>query len=134
EAGVGKRNAKILLLMEPVVLDGRFLSEADGEIVVHRLIVQEIFLDHISPVSKAQNEITKAVMRVQLHDVPQDRAAADLNQRLRTELSFFTQARPETAAQGNYFHEGIRSDDCGSLISPGGRRMEATAYGALRQL
>ena len=55
------------------------LAEADGEVVVHRLVVQEIFLDHVAAIAEAEHEIAEPVVGVELHDVPQDRPAADLD-------------------------------------------------------
>jgi len=43
----------------------------------------------------------KSEMRIQLHDVPQDRASAELNQRFGPILSFLTQARALTATEYN---------------------------------
>ena len=48
----------------------RFLAETYREVIVHRLVVEKIFLDHVAAVSKAQHEIVEAVVGIRLHDVP----------------------------------------------------------------
>ena len=39
----------------------------------------------------------EAMMRVELHDVPEDGPAADVHQRFRAEFGLFAEARPESA-------------------------------------
>ena len=84
------------------------LPEADGEVVVHRLVIQEIFLDHVAAVAQAEHKIAEAVVGVELHDVPEDGAAADLDHRLGPEFGFLAQARAQSAAKNHYFHNRIR--------------------------
>ena len=74
------------------------LPEADSEVIVHRLVIQEVFLDHVAPVSQAKHEVAESVMRVHLHDVPQDRTPADFDQRLGTEFRLFAKTRAQPAA------------------------------------
>src|SRR5258706_5300031 len=105
EARLSQGDAEVLLFVAPVVLNARFLPQADGEIVVHRLIVEEIFLDHVALVSQAQHEITKAVMRVQLHDVPEDWAPSYFDQGLGTKLGFLSHTGSETAAEEYDLHK-----------------------------
>ncbi len=87
-----------------VVLNLGSLTEANTEIIVHRLVVQEIFLDHVSAIAKAQHEIAKPVVRVQLHDVPENRTPTHVHQRLWPELGLFAQAGAQSAAKNNYLH------------------------------
>src|SRR5437764_5012783 len=86
----------------------RLLAEADGEVVVHCLVVQEIFLDNIALVAEAQNKLSKAIVRVRLHDVPQNRPTTHLHHGLRTELRLFAQTRSETAAEDHRLHRLTR--------------------------
>lgn len=84
-----------------------FLAEANSEVIVHRLIVQKIFLNHVSAISKTQYEVPKTVMRVGFHDVPQNRAASDVNKRLWAKFSFLSHTCAQSAAQDDHFHVGI---------------------------
>lgn len=52
-------------------------------------IVREILFDDVAFVATADNKVIHAVVRVHLHDVPEDRTAADLDHRLGLEVSFF---------------------------------------------
>ena len=87
------RNLELLLRMAAVVMYVELLAEADGEIVIHRLIVQKVFLDHVAAIAQAENEIPEPVMGIELHDVPQDGASTNLYQRFGPELRFFAHAR-----------------------------------------
>ncbi len=59
EPGFGQGDAEVLLLVLAVVLDLALLAQADREVVVHRLIIEEIFLDHVAAIAQAQHEIAK---------------------------------------------------------------------------
>ena len=80
--------------------------QRDRHVLADRVVVQEVALDLIALVAERQHELVEAVARVVLHDVPQDRPAADLDERLRTHLGLLGQARARAAAQdttGNPF-------------------------------
>jgi len=79
-------------------VDMGLVAEADGEIVVHRLVVQEVLFDRLSAIAQTKHKITETVVGVCLHDVPEDGSSADLHHWLRTKLGFFPQARAEPAA------------------------------------
>jgi hypothetical protein len=68
----------------------RILAEVDREVVVHRLVVQEILFNHVSAISEAKNEVAEPVVSVQLHDVPEYRPSPDVHQRFGSKLSFFS--------------------------------------------
>ena len=65
-----------------------------GEIVcnVRRVqeVVREIFLDDVLLVARADDELVKTVVAVELHDVPQNRHPAQLHHGLGLELRLFT--------------------------------------------
>ena len=84
--------------------------ERDRHVAADRVIVQEVPLDLIAFVAERQHELVEAVLRVVLHDVPQDRAAADLDERLRTEFRVLGQPSAGPAAQ---------DDDWNPLVSHG---------------
>src|SRR6266571_525055 len=81
------------------------MPEANCEIVVHRLVVQEIFLDHVAAISQAEHKVGKTVVRIQLHDVPEDRSTTNFYQRFGPVLSLLSQACTESTAKHHHFHE-----------------------------
>ena len=73
-------------------------SQGDGEIVVHRLVVEEVLLDHVAAIAEAEHELAEAVVGVVLHDVPEDRPPAHLDHRLGPELGLLAQSRSQSSA------------------------------------
>jgi hypothetical protein len=49
----------------------------------------KVLLDHLALVTASEQEILIAVVGIDVHDVPEDRLAADLDHRFRTYKSFF---------------------------------------------
>src|SRR6185436_5878978 len=105
DAGVGQGDAEVLLGMQTVIANLGLLPEADGEVVVHGLVVEEIVLDDAALIAQAQDELAEAIMRVALHDVPQDGAAAHFDHRFRAEFGFLPEARSQSAAQNYHLHK-----------------------------
>src|SRR4029077_18655647 len=103
EAGVGEGNVEALFLVMAVIADLRTFAEAHGEVVVHGLVIQEIFFDGAALVAQAQNELTEAVVRVDLHDVPENGTAPDLYHGLGTELGLLAKTGAQSAAENHYF-------------------------------
>src|SRR6185436_20751898 len=67
-------------------------------------IVREILLDHVALVAGAHDELVDAVAREDLHDVPQDRVAADLDHRLGPQMRFLADASAESPREYDGFH------------------------------
>ena len=84
--------------MAAVVLDAVIVLQGDGEVVVHRLVVEEIVLDDVPFVAEAEDELAQAVMGEDLHDVPQDRPAPDLHHRFGAKLGLLAQTGADAAA------------------------------------
>ena len=82
------------------------VRQADREIIVHRLVVEEVILDHIALVPQAEDEVGLLVMGINLHDVPKDWPAPDLNHWLGAEFSLLTQAGASPTAKNHDFHKG----------------------------
>ena len=72
-------------------------------------VVGEILLDHIALVAEADDEILDAVMGVDLHHVPENRHAADLDHRLGPEVRFLRNAGAQAARQNDRFHAAAGS-------------------------
>ena len=62
-------------------------------------VVEEVALDQVALVAQAQHEAAEAEVLVGLHDVPQDRLAADVDQRLGQLLAGLAQPGAHAAAQ-----------------------------------
>ena len=81
------------------------VHDVDGDIGGVEIVVGEIFLDEIALVAQAHDEVVDAVVGVDLHDVPQDGAAADLHHRLGPKGRFFTEPGAKTAGENNCLHK-----------------------------
>src|SRR5690625_4534674 len=84
---------------DPTVSIGRALGQ-------HRLrsSVRYCF-DDLALMSAADNEVIDTVGAVYLHDVPQDRPAADLDHGLRNDGGLFAQTGTVTSCKNDCFHE-----------------------------
>ena len=76
----------------------------DHDIGVAIAVLQEVVADHLALVAEAEHEAPHAVLGVALHDVPQDRAAADLNHRLRLKFRLFPKPGSLAATENDGFH------------------------------
>jgi len=103
-AGVSQRHVKVLLKVLAVVRDLVAGTKGDGEVTLHRLVIEEVLLDHVASVAKAEHEVLEAVMGVELHDVPQQRMPSHLHQGLGPELGLLSQASALPATEDDYLH------------------------------
>ena len=67
-------------------------------------VIGEVLLDHVSLVTKADDEIVEAIVTIDLHDVPEDRAAADFHHRFGTDRGFLAKPRAHSTSKDDYFH------------------------------
>lgn len=67
-------------------------------------IVGEVFLYDIALVPAANHKIVNAVMRISLHDMPQDRLTSDLDHGFGANRSFLTNSRSQASGKDNCFH------------------------------
>jgi len=88
----------ILMQVDTVV------RQIDGDIGGVQREVGKVLLHHIALVAEADHEIGDAEVGVTLHDVPENRLAANFHHRLWTEHGFFRQTRTETAGEDHCFH------------------------------
>ncbi len=65
------------------------LFHVEGHIGHVQEVIGEVLLDHIALVSAADHEIVDAMGGIDLHDVPQDRLAADLDHWLGLQVGLF---------------------------------------------
>src|SRR3979409_2416368 len=76
----------------------------DGDVLAQAVVVEKVPFDDVAFVSEGDEELAKLVFGVQLHDVPEDRPAADIDHRLWSELGFLGETRAEAPGQDHYFH------------------------------
>ena len=80
-------------------------GQVHGEIALELGVVEEVPLDHVALVAQGHHELLEAVVGVELHDVPEDRPAADLDHRLGPSLGLLGQPCPEAPGQDDHFHQ-----------------------------
>jgi hypothetical protein len=102
-----------------VVVGDPVLGQVDGDVGVVEGEVREVLLDQVALVPEADHEVVDAVGGVDHHDVPDDRAAADLHQGLRLAVGLLGQAGAHAAGEDDGFHGG-------GLIAGGGTRRAST--------
>ncbi len=71
-------------------------------------IVREIFFDQVALVTTTDDEIVHAVSGINLHHVPQDGLAADLDHGLRLEVGLLGNTGPQTASKNDCLHAFFR--------------------------
>ena len=71
-------------------------------------IVRKILFDEVALVAAANNEVIDAVMRVHLHDVPENGLATNFDHGLGTRGGFFAETGTQPASQNNSFHFGFQ--------------------------
>jgi hypothetical protein len=69
--------------------------------------MSEVFLDHETLISAADNEIIQSVCGIYFHDMPEDRLAADFDHGLGPIIGFFGEPSPHTTCEDNCFHLGV---------------------------
>ncbi len=113
------------------------VQDVDGDIGGMEIVVGEIFLDEIALVSEAHDEVVDAVVGIDLHDVPEDGAAADLHHRLGSNGGLFTEPGTQAPGKNNELHTHLRSGiglpclhHAQELLPPRSERVETkSAYG-----
>ena len=83
--------------MSPVV-------QVDGEVAGQARVVGEPPLDVVALVAERDDEVVEPEVAVVLHDVPEDRVAADLDHRLGPELGLLGEPGAQPAGQDAHLH------------------------------
>src|SRR5271157_3974879 len=73
--------------------------QLDGEVTVHRCIIEKVGLDNVRLVAEAENEAVKPVMGIGSHDVPEDGTIAYRDHGLGANLGFLAQPRAQATAK-----------------------------------
>lgn len=100
------------------------------EIGRHLLVAEEVLLDVPCVVAEAEDEASVSEVSIQLHDVSQDRLAADIDQRLRQLFRCLAGAGTLAPAEDDHGHIGwVRT--CHTL--PSGVRLSGVGLTELRE-
>jgi hypothetical protein len=79
-------------------------TQIDGHVGHMFGIIEEIFLDHVALVTKADDEIIHAMCGVKLHDVPQNRFATDFDHGFGAKGGFLRKAGSKSPGKDDRFH------------------------------
>ena len=74
----GDRPGLCIVLVHPLTI----AFHAEGDIGLVQEVIRKILFDHVALVATTNHEIIHAMRRIDLHDVPKNRLAANLNHRL----------------------------------------------------
>src|SRR5690242_5418827 len=80
------------------------IFERDAQVGGQRAVVGHVAFDVLALVAEGYDELLMSVRRVVHHDVPENRAAADLDHRFRFDHGLFGQSRAETSCEDAYLH------------------------------
>src|SRR5579859_1197371 len=80
-------------------------------------MIGEILLDHVAAIAEADHEVSHAIRGVDVHDVPQDRAATDLDHRLWAQMGFFRDAGAHAAREDHRLHDTRRTKAFGKWVT-----------------
>ncbi len=105
----GRAEARVDEVDRPVgvrrVVRGNLAAcELNGEVGVPLAEVPEVVLHDLALVAEGEDELAEAVGRVDVQDVPEDRASADLDHRLRNDRGLLGEARAEATGEEDGLH------------------------------
>jgi hypothetical protein len=106
------------------------LHHIDDDVGAMQHVVREILLDHVALVAKADDEMVQPVMRIEHHDVPQDRVRPDFDHGLRPRLGLLGETRTQATGENDDFHDvsnrkrGLRQDHYGARTRPCNRKID----------
>ena len=103
QAGVDERDPPVVDVGAQQI--DRSAAVREHEVVRDALVVvEEVVLDLLGAVAEAQDELLVPEVRVVLHQVPEDRTLADLDERLGDLVRVVPQAHPHAAAEQHDLH------------------------------
>ncbi len=79
-------------------------GHVEGDIRHVQEVVGKVFLDQIALVAAADDELIHTMGGIELHDVPEDRLATDLDHGLGLEVGFLGDAGTEATGEDDGFH------------------------------
>ena len=109
DARVSKRHLEVEGLAVAVVPDLPAAADGHGAVLRHRLVVEEVVLNHTPLVAKAEHKATQTVVAKEPHDVPEERPVADLHHGLGAVFRLLAHPRALTAAQNDDIHRVLKA-------------------------
>lgn len=86
-------------------MDGHLVVlEIKGDVATMEEVVGEIFFDDVSFVSQENDKIVVSILGVDLHDMPENRMAANLHHRFWDDAGLFSKACTHTTCKDEDFH------------------------------
>jgi hypothetical protein len=79
-------------------------GQVQGHVAGVQVVVGEVLLDHVAAVAQAHDEVGEPVGGVDLHDVPQQRLASDLDRRLGTHGGLLGDTGPQSSGEDDHLH------------------------------
>jgi hypothetical protein len=89
--------------------DGLPAGEVDGEIVVERIEIEEVLLHDLGLVAERDDELRDGVGAEDVHDVPEDRLAADLDHGFGPQDRLLGETGAEPTRKDDRFHVAVLS-------------------------
>src|SRR5258708_36327770 len=93
------------------------LFQIDRQISAKTSVIEKESLDHFAAIPDGNEKLLEAVMRIVAHDVPEQRLTANLDHRLRLNLSLFGQAGSDTARQNDNPHQALSPTHTSDILS-----------------
>src|SRR5215210_3828142 len=84
---------------------GRVVAQVERHVGHMDVIVEKELLDYIALITETDHEVVQPIARIDLHNVPEDRPAADLDHRLRPQISLLGQAAAESPRENHNLTE-----------------------------
>jgi len=107
-SGVNQRHAPRLSCVAQDL--HRVCADVESHVRSMQEVIREKFLDVVSAIPEADHEVVQSVSRIDFHDVPQDRAAADLDHWLGPDRRLLREARAKPACQNDNLHPRLPKD------------------------
>src|ERR1035437_6062608 len=102
ETGIDEVDGPVLAAL--AVRDRVAVRQVDGEVARHRAVREKVRPHHLGLVPEGEHELVEPVRGVEVHDVPEDRPAADFDHRLWASGGLLRQPRAEPTGQDHNLH------------------------------
>src|SRR4051812_10949283 len=80
-------------------------AHVNNQVATQRTVINHVLLNDFTFISECDGEIGKAVVRVILHNVPQNRLSTDFYHRLGFQHRFLGKAGSDATCKDCYFHD-----------------------------
>src|SRR3989344_2651613 len=87
-----------------IVIPHTARRQVNGQIAFACAIVEKPLLYRFTLIAEANDEVMEPIVRVDFHDMPQNRHTTNFHHRLRAHMRLFREPCAETACEDDYFH------------------------------